>query len=249
LQQTPGAGGVMIDGESVPTEVVSVTVPAAQVAPESRTPEQVVEVQAAAQELVDAFNAAAPAGTEPLVTVTNTDTGAVVNGVLVDPRDGVTPVPVPVEDVLMVSAADMKVLLAAATDAGVPEEVTGGVLEVAEGGVVSALAYGLPNGVAGEVVIFSTPTLLGSFTTGGDGSFAGQLTLPELEPGAHTLVLTAGGVTSSLGLMVAARDGGLPTPTPGVLPSTGGDVDGLLLMAAAMFMVLGVVVLTRRRLW
>lgn len=249
LQQSPGGAAVLVDGAAVVAEVATVDAPAAAVAPEQRTPEQVAAIQQAGAALVAEFNEAAPDGVEPLVSVTNTDTGAVVNGVLVDPRDGVTPVPVPVEDVLVVSAPDTKVLFAASTDAGAPEEVTGGVLEVSEGGVVSAIAYGLPDGAAGEVVIFSTPTLLGSFTTGADGSFAGQVTLPELAPGAHTLVLTAGGVTSSLGLTVAAGGGALPTPVPSELPSTGGEPEVVLLVVAVMFMVSGVVLVSRRRLW
>jgi LPXTG-motif cell wall-anchored protein len=119
---------------------------------------------------------------------------------------------------------------------------------VADGGVVSAVAYGFPDGVAGEVVIFSTPTLLGAFTIDSSGVFAGQLELPAgIEPGEHTLVLTAGGYTTSLGLVVVAPEEELPTPAPGVLPTTGREPAGAMLMVAVVFMALGVVLLSRRR--
>jgi hypothetical protein len=233
VQQTPGSGGVLVNGEPVAAQVSSLAVPAADVAPEDRTPEQVAAVQQAAAALVEVFNAAVPEGAAPLVTVTNTDTGAVVNGVLVDPRDGVTPVPVPAEDVVVLSAAEIKVLFAAASGDAVPSDASGAVLEVSEGGVISAVAYGFPSSVPGEVVIFSTPTMLGSFTIGADGSFAGQMGLPAgLESGDHTLVLTAGGVTTSLGLKVAG-DGSAslaPLPTIETLPSTGTSHDPTLWM-------------------
>lgn len=249
VQQAPGAGGVRVNGAVVTAAVARVDVPAAEVAPEDRTPEQVASVQEAAAELVASFTADAPAGAAPLVTVTNTDTGAVVNGVVVDPRDGVTPVPVPAEDVVLLSAAETRVLFAAASGEAVPAEAPGAVLEVSEGGVISAVAYGFPASVPGEVVIFSTPTLLGTFTIGDDGSFAGQLGIPEgLEAGEHTLVLTAGGVTTSLGLVVAG-DGSteiVPQPEVGTLPATGADHDPawlVLLLAIGGLMVL----VSRRR--
>ena len=249
LQRAPGVGGVVVGGVPVRAEVRRVDVPAVAVAPEDRTPEQVVAVQEAAASLVESFVAAAPAGSDPLVTVTNTDTGAVVNGVLVDPRDGVTPVPVPAEDVVLLEAVDTRVLFAAASGDAVPAGATGAVLEVSEGGVISAVAYGFPAAVPGEVVIFSTPTLLGSFTIGTDGSFAGQMEIPEgLEPGEHTLVLTAGGVTTSLGLKVAGDGSAVLTPVPisETLPATGSSHDPavwILLVALGGLMVL----ISRRR--
>jgi LPXTG-motif cell wall-anchored protein len=249
LQRAPGVGGVVVGGVPVRAEVRRVDVPAVAVAPEDRTPEQVVAVQEAAASLVESFVAAAPAGSDPLVTVTNTDTGAVVNGVLVDPRDGVTPVPVPAEDVVLLEAVDTKVLFAAASGDAVPADATGAVLELSEGGVISAVAYGFPAAVPGEVVIFSTPTLLGSFTIGTDGSFAGQMEIPEgLEPGEHTLVLTAGGVTTSLGLKVAGDGSAVLTPVPisETLPATGSSHDPavwILLVALGGLMVL----ISRRR--
>jgi LPXTG-motif cell wall-anchored protein len=254
LQREPGQAGGFIDGVPTPVEVRTIDDEAARTAPEDRTPAQVLAIQQAGAALLAEFNEAAPDGSEPLVTLTNTPTGAVVNGILVDPRDGITPVPVPVEDVVLLSFRELSsqqvnVLLAAGSDEGEPSVVAGGLLEVTDGGVVSTVAYGFAPSTAGELVIFSSPQLVGSFTTGTDGSFAGQFTIPAgLAPGEHTLVLIAGNATTSLGLLVAA-DGSaeiFDPSQPGALPSTGGDVSSVLVLAIAL-MMLGLLIATRRR--
>lgn len=271
LQQQAGQGGATVNGVPTEVEVVTVDEQAADVPAEQRTPEQVAALQESGRELVDAFNSAAPGGTGPLVTITDTDTGAVVNGVAVDPTDGETDVPVPVEDVVLLSTTETKVLFAAVTDDGEPEEVTGGVLELSSNGGVSVLAYGLPEGQSGELVLFSTPTLLATFTAGADGSLAAQMRVPAgLGAGAHTLVLAAGGVTASLGLLVDADGnaeiidpGGAgtdPSTTPtgpttpavpgapsGRLPNTGDSNTALVLMLGVWSMLIGVVLVSRRR--
>jgi LPXTG-motif cell wall-anchored protein len=234
------------------------------VEPEDRTPAQVAAIQRAGAALIDEFNSLTPAGSEPLVTLTNTPTGAVVNGVLVDPRNTRRPVPVPVEDVVLVSASDTKVLLAAATADAKPERVTRGVVTVKPSGVVAALAQGFDPSTPGEVVLFSTPTLLGAFTTDTNGVFTGQMNLPaDIEPGRHTLVLATGTVTTSLGLLIEADGSAViegptdptvdddatdNTPAPGVLPATGRGGSSTLLVLATLMMLTGGVILVRRRL-
>jgi LPXTG-motif cell wall-anchored protein len=241
---------VIVNGTPAATDVVIVTVPDAAVPADRRSPTEVQSVQRAAEQLVDEFLVAAPPGAEPLVSLLETDTGAVLIGVLVDPRTGAT-IPVPVENVVLVTAGNLRVLLAGADDMGRPAPVSNGVLEVTDGGVVSAVAYGLPPRASGEVVMFSTPRLLGTFTTDDDGSFAGQMTLPDgLDPGAHTLVLAAGGLTSSLGLLVKAQGDvaspTVPTPGPGQLPTTG-EAPHTSLLLALVLISLGMVLATRRR--
>jgi LPXTG-motif cell wall-anchored protein len=258
VQQEPGSADVVIDGQPTDVQVMNLDIPSARVDPQDRTPAQVAAVQQAGAALVNDFNSLTPPGAAPLVTITNTATGAVANGVLVDPRNGTTPVPVPVEDLVLVSASQTKVLLAAATADAVPEKVTRGVVTVRPSGVVAALAQGFDPSTPGEVIVFSTPTLLGTFTTDVNGTFTGQMTLPpDIQPGEHTLVLTTGSVTTSLGLLIDADGNAVivdptdptvptdptpPAPTPGVLPATGNDAGlmiwGLGLMAAGVLMLI-----------
>jgi hypothetical protein len=250
IQKGPGEAGALVNGAPAEVEITGLEIPAALVDPEDRTPEQVQEVQRAGAELVASFNAGAPDGSTPLVTITNTDTGAVANGVLVDPRDGTTSVPVPVEDLLLMSAQDIRVLLAAASADAVPQKVQSGVVTVLPSGVVAALAHGFDPSTPGEVVVFSTPTLLGSFTTDTEGTFTGQMTLPaDIEPGPHTLVLVTGTVTTSLGLMVEADGSFTVGPEiPGTLPTTGASRVSSVLMLAVMLVLAGVLARPRRRL-
>lgn len=113
VQQQPGQAGATSNGQSAPTEITTLDTPGADVPADQRTPEQIAALQQAGEQLIDEFNSGAPAGTDPLVTITNTDTGAVVNGLLVDPQDGETPVDVPVEDVVLVTTPESNVLFAA----------------------------------------------------------------------------------------------------------------------------------------
>jgi LPXTG-motif cell wall-anchored protein len=263
LQRSPGVGDIIVDGRPVATEVVRVEIPSAEVAPEDRSPAQVAAMQRAGQQLVDSFTEAAPTGSDPLVTLTKTATGAVVNGVAVDPRDGATPVPVPVEDVVLVKAGETRVLLAAIGPDGTPLETTGGVLKTTRRGALSAIAYGLGAGAPGELVLFSSPTLLGSFTTDSDGTFAGQVTLPaDVQAGTHTLVLTAGGITTTLGVLVDSEgnavivdptdtgevtDTAVSVPESNQLPSTGNEPNIVMLLLAVLLVALGGVLASRRR--
>jgi hypothetical protein len=127
---------------------------------------------------------------------------------------------------------------------------TSGVVTVLPSGVVAALAHGFDPSTPGEVVVFSTPTLLGSFTTDTEGTFTGQMTLPaDIEPGPHTLVLVTGTVTTSLGLMVEADGSFTVGPEiPGTLPTTGASRVSSALMLAVMLVLAGVLARPRRRL-
>jgi alpha-tubulin suppressor-like RCC1 family protein len=232
LRQQPGMGSVRVDGVPQVANVI------------------VGDTQTLVDEIIDGVRGDAV----PPVSIVDTPAGAMVRGVLVDPRDGVTPIAVPVEHVVMVMAGDLRVLLVAADANGAPAPVAGNVLEVTNGGVVSALAYGLPANAAGELVVFSNPVLLGTFTTRGDGSFNGQFTVPPgLEPGEHTLVLAASGVTASLGLLVRDQqavdpgvlvDPAAPMPGADALPATGRDPRIAVLLATFMLFI-GALAVTR----
>lgn len=228
------------------TEVIMLEVPGARVEPTERTAEQVQAIQEAAADLVEMF--LGEEEFELVISVTNTPTGATITGLLLDPRDGETPVAVPAEDVVLISGGNLRVLLSAADTEGQPAKLVEGRLEVTDGGAVSALAIGLPADVPGEVVLFSTPTLLAGFTTSADGSFAGQVDLPAgIEPGPHTVVLLAGEMSSSLGVVVlASADEATPVVVPGVLPAAGADA-GMLPWLLLMLIVGGALVFTAGR--
>lgn len=239
----------MVDGQPVAAEATRVDIPAAAVPPAQRTPEQVAAVQAAGADLVTAFNE----GVENTqVTVENTQTGAELRGLLVDREDSSIEVPVPVEDVVLVTATDTKVLLAGADDDGQPVTVPSGVLEVTDGGLVAAVVNGFDAGTPGEIVLLSTPRLMGTFITGDTGGHRGQYELPaDIEPGEHTVVLTTGDRTVALGVIVAGENNeSETTPTTPeaesvTLPATGTNTPWWIVV----FVIAGTALLgVRRRL-
>ena len=68
----------------------------------------------------------------------------------------------------------------------------------------------------GELVILSTPTLLGTFTTDANGSFSGQAVIPAGFPvGNHTAVLITANLVTSMGLVVEGRASAAPVPYTG----------------------------------
>ena len=248
LEQQPGQAGALVNGSPVVGEVEAITSPAASVPPAQRSPEQVQEIQQAAARLIEAFNESLPANTGPLVTITNTDTGAVLNGLLVDPRDGVTPIAIPVENLVMMTIGESKVLLVGASPTGEPLDVVDGVLQVGPGGVLSIVLSGLPANARGEAVLFSDPILLGSFVTSEDGTFAGQFAVPaNVTEGSHTLVVAVEDTTISIGVQATEPESQLP---PGTLPVTGDGRSDALLVAAMWLLVFGVLAgAARRRNW
>lgn len=206
------------------------------------------EIQQAAARLIEAFNESLPANAGPLVTITNTETGAVLNGMLVDPRDGVTPIAIPVENLVMMTIGESKVLLVGASPTGEPLDVVDGVLQVGPGGVLSIVLSGLPANARGEAALFSDPILLGSFVTSDEGTFAGQFAVPaNVTEGSHTLVVAVEDTTISIGVQATEPMSQLP---PGTLPVTGDGRSDALLVAALWLLVFGVLAgAARRRNW
>lgn len=201
--QSPGQVGAIVNGQLVNATVDVLKNPAAAVAPNQRTAEQINAVQQAAASLIASFVQSSSSVKSAQVSVNNTTTGAAITGLLVDPRDGVTPVAVPVENVVIMTVGNSKFLLAGASSTGDPLDLDGGTLRVGAGGVISVALNGLPANAPGEAVLFSRPTLLGSFTTSADGLFSGQFTVPQgLENGAHSLVIKVGNTTASFGIRV-----------------------------------------------
>ena len=233
LTRTPGAATALVNGQPVSVAVETpADLPAAQVDPEDRSPAQVQSLQVAADNLVDQLNQAA--GGNSGLAVQDTPTGAAITGLLTTP--------VPIENTVLVEAANKSTLFAALNEDGSVTEVQpGAVIEVLGDGQVGVVASGLTPGETAEFVIMSTPTLLGSYTVSANGTIKAQTSLPDgIGLGNHTLVVASPTVQASLGLKVSA--------TPSTLPATGASSSNT--MQIALFLMVGgsmVAFLRRRR--
>lgn len=227
------------DGNPVIGELVRVSDSVGSVPAGSRTAEQVAQIRSEAQAMVAALEERLPEGVSSPVSVVETESGANISGLVTDPADDTSDLPVPVEDVVLLVTEEQALLIGGADGPADPADVRNGVLEIGPNGEVSALAYGLTPGASGELVVMSSPTLLGTFTVGADGSFQGQAALPStLAAGSHTVVLAADGLVASAGVVVT---GGV------TLPVTGGEsssVPWAVLVVAAG--ALAVLVIRRR---
>ena len=165
---------------------------------------------------IAAFNARWGGGGahSPQVTSINTDLGAKVFGLLANPETN-APIGVPAEDVVFVTTATEAVMVAAANGEETAKVSPEGALVVAQGSVIAVAAHGLAANTQGELVLLSTPTLLGTFTTDANGTFIGQATLPAgLDPGDHTAVLITPAMVASIGLTMLATPASSITPVP-----------------------------------
>jgi len=231
LQAAPGTAEAYENGVPVTVEVIEVPSAVAEVAPEDRSPEQVAAIQEVAQQIEDELNALAP-NSNPGVRVENTDTGAEFRGFAVYPDDETRDFPIPIENVVVMKTPRSAVVIGGIDPDLTPSEVSPtGALEVTAGGDVTAALYGFPASASGEIVMMSTPILLGSITTGRDGSFVGQVSIPkDLGVGDHTIILTTAGKTTSMGFKL----------TPRTLPATGWHNEApiniaIWLMASGLF--------------
>lgn len=210
----PGQVAAIVNGQNVAAIVGRIVIPAVSIPLADRTAEQISGVQRAAATLIAEFKSSLPQNVRAPVSIANTATGAVVNGLLVNTRNGVSAVPVPIENIVMMTVGSAKLLLVGALPNGDPLSLRDGILLVGPGGILSVAMVGLPTNAPSEAVLFSTPTLLGSFTTSADGTFSGQFTVPfGIESGAHSLLLKMGDSTVSIGVRV---DSSLTMPSTGV---------------------------------
>ena len=238
LTATAGSAKMLVNGEEVELSLTSTGADdAGAVAPAERTAEQVAELQAAADGLVERLDTAA--GGDSGLEVVDTDTGAEIAGMFDDTQ-------VPVEDVIVAEAAEFTGVYASRDEDGNPNQIRAEVLEMERGGEVVVYVYGLPAGESAELVLMSTPYLLGTATADANGNFSRALTPPEaILAGDHTLVTASETLTVSLGIRVtepAAAD----TAADTVLPATGGEFP----VAPVLFIIgLGslLLVLSRRR--
>jgi hypothetical protein len=204
LTATPGKASVLVNGVAVTPQIVTASNSAAAKSdPAQRTPEQVRELQQAATTIETRLDTIA--GGDSGVSVVRTDTGAVMTGIFSGTR-------VPVEDVVVVNAADTATLFAARDVRGnIVEVKPGAVLEVASNGDVAVQAFGLTPGESVELVVMSTPTLLGNYTVDAKGTIKTTAKLPAtIGTGNHSLVVASPSVKASLGLKLLKSSASLP---------------------------------------
>jgi len=109
---------------------------------------------------------------------------------------------------------------------------------------------GFKPGSTVEVWLFSTPTLLGTTIVLQDGTFSLPVTVPgDLPAGSHTLqaegLTTAGDLRAVSAGVIVSKD----VASPVVLPETGSQSDGWLIVGM-IALIIGTVLVTRRRnLW
>lgn len=209
--------------------------PAGATPPERRSDEQVDELQDMADDIVGALDRAA--GGDSGLEVVDTGVGAEIEGIFDDVR-------VPVENVIVAQAGGFAGLYASLDTDDEPVPVQSGVLEMVRGGEVAVIVYGLPAGEEAELVLMSTPVLLGRATADSSGSFTRLLGPPDsVANGEHTLVTATDSIVVSLGIRIAE----VPTqPAPGelVLPITGRE---LPVTPMLVLMIGSVLVLVSRR--
>ncbi len=234
LTAAAGSAKLIVNGEEVEMTLSSTGADdAGATAPEDRTAAQITELQDAADGIVERLDTAA--GGDSGLTVVDTDTGAEIDGIFDDTR-------VPVEDVIVAEADEFSGLYASRDEDGNPNKIRAEVLEMERGGEVAVYVYGLPAGESAELVLMSTPYLLGTATADSSGNFSKVLSAPEaILAGTHTLVTASETLSVSLGIKITDPASDVTLPATG-----GGDFSTtpvlLIVLVGAFF-----VVLARRR--
>ena len=115
------------------------------------------------------------------------------------------------------------------------------------GAETTVTGVGFKPGSTVEVWLFSTPTLLGTTIVLQDGTFSLPVTVPGNTPaGSHTLqaegLTTAGDLRAVSAGVIVSKD----VASPVVLPETGSQSDGWLIVGM-IALIIGTVLVTRRR--
>jgi hypothetical protein len=209
-----------------------------------RTQSQIRELRDLADAMISLVRASLGVGEVLPISAVQTSSGAVIVGLVTDPVTG-RAIAVPVEHVILIRGGGL-LLMVAGSEGADPARVAGdGVLEISRGGVVSVLAYGLSPGVEGEVVVMSTPRLIGQFTVSASGGATAQAQLPDdLGVGSHTVVVTVGDEAASLGFRIVDED------SRSTLPVTGPDLDLIINWSLALLTAgVQMAAMRRRGLW
>jgi len=197
-----------------------------------KTPAQVAAIQAAGQALLQDFLASLPAGAVTNVAVVNTATGAVMRNLVFD-ADGDS-LDVPVEDIVLLDGPAISLMIGS-NNANITSD---GKYQVGAGGIIGVVGSGLGASAAGELVVMSTPTLIGNFTTSATGDVSESAQLPNsIGVGDHTLVVATGSTYAVMGLRVV----------PSALPTTGLTEESGRTVVIALFTLVFAAVLVRSR--
>jgi uncharacterized delta-60 repeat protein len=232
LERDPGSEGMIINGQSVTIETTRVEISAARTPASQRTPAQVAAIQAAGQALLQDFLASLPAGAVTNVAVVNTATGAVMRNLVFD-ADGDS-LDVPVEDIVLLDGPAISLMIGS-NNANITSD---GKYQVGAGGIIGVVGSGLGASAAGELVVMSTPTLIGNFTTSATGDVSESAQLPNsIGVGDHTLVVATGSTYAVMGLRVV----------PSALPTTGLTEESGRTVVIALFTLVFAAVLVRSR--
>ena len=137
LTRLPGQAVVVQNGVEVTaslTNVASSAAVAASTPPAQRSAVQIAEIQAAGAALLTSFRASLPQGATSTVSVSNTATGAVVQGLAFDASG--RSIDIPVEDVLLITTPTSALLLGGVDATNAAANLTAsGVLEIGAGGI------------------------------------------------------------------------------------------------------------------
>lgn len=202
LTAPAGSAKLMLGGELVDVTLLQASLELRTVAPADRTASHIRQLRQLAQSMIDQVQAVVGTDATLPIAVRETINGAVIRGLLTDPANGKM-LDVPVEHVVLVQGGGLVLMVAGRDGKEAARIGADGVLEVSAGGIVSVLAYGLTPGIAGEVVVMSTPRLIGEFQVAKDGGAQASATLPkDLETGEHTVVVTVGDDAASLGFRI-----------------------------------------------
>jgi alpha-tubulin suppressor-like RCC1 family protein len=242
-QLTAPAGGatMLVDGVLVEVTLVKASEELRNVPPQERSAEQIEELRDLADAMIAQIQASLGANELVPISVVKTPTGAVIVGLVTDPRTGKS-IKVPVEHVVLIQGGGLLLMVAGSNGTEPARVGTDGVLEISKGGVVSVLAYGLTPGVAGEVVVMSKPRLISKFEVARDGGASAHAKLPtDLKVGSHTVVVTVGAEAASLGFRITGA------ALRSSIPVTGRDPAVLLNIALATLMASAMLLIIRRR--
>jgi LPXTG-motif cell wall-anchored protein len=242
MEQERGQVSVQFNGEAVEVSQFRITGSGISSDQRDRSPGVIAEIRAQARQLVAAFDSFLPSGVTSEISVVDSPTGAKIIGLMVDPNNPSVSIPIPAESVILLRTPTGAMLMGGLNNAGRPSYVTSrGALAITKGGSVGLSISGMPANHNGELIIMSTPQSLGSFVVDEHGLFEGQATIPASLPfGTHTLLVSAGGMTIAVGVMV-------DNPVPMILPATGSNSENPL--TAALFWVLfglGLLMVRRR---
>ena len=206
--------------------------------PGERSPEQVETIREVGEQMLDIIRTTVPDGSTIPVSIRYTDDGAVFVGLVIDPTTGDS-IEIPVEGVALLVGGGLVIMVGGISADGDPAGIEfDGVLQFGQGGWIAVLGFGLEPVAPGEVIVMSTPRLIGRFDTNADGSVAVQSRIPnDLSVGDHTAVVAAGGDAASLGFRVVG----------GSLPVTGVESDRRVQWMVLLMSVGGLLVLLDRR--